>query len=264
MEFIKEIRIFLSAIIDWLWLMVIFTLFFFSFNLEPVEILGRVKSLPVVSNPSFAADVFSMMVADLVPSGVPIIVTSPISAFVVQIKISLFLALVFTLPFLLYRLISYLMPALYEKERSLLKKITAPSILLFVGGLAFAYVAIVPNTFDVLYTFAGPIGVTTFLSIDEFVGLTLALMLTTGLSFTLPVLMVVLTAAGFIKAQFWRQKARVALVSLLVVSAIITPDGSGVSMLLLALPVSALYGAGAFVATKVERQETVRSHLYNN
>jgi len=262
-QFFQEIQIFLQTISDWLILMVVFTFFFFSFNVGTVELFGRLVILPVPSDISFAAQLFSMMVTDLAPSTVPLIVTSPLTAFVVQIKLSVFLAFLFTFPFLLYRSAQYFAPALYEHEYTIVRRMVVPALILFGAGAVFAYAVIVPSTLRILYLFADPIGVTSFLSVSEFIGLTMALILATGFSFTLPVAMVALTGMRVIPSQFWFAHARYAIVGFIVLSAIITPDGSGVSMILLALPVSALYGAGAFVASRIEsagRRESQVSH----
>lgn len=257
-QFFEELQIFFQTISDWLILMVVFTFFFFSFNVGTVELFGRLVLLPIPSDFSFAAQLFSMMVTDLAPSTVPLIVTSPLTAFVIQIKLSIFLSFLFTFPFLLYRTVSYIAPALYEHEYIIMRRMMVPALALFLFGAVFAYMVIVPSTFRILYLFAEPIGVTTFLGVSEFIGLAMALILATGFSFTLPVLMVALTALRVIRAAFWWSHARHAIVGFIVLSAIITPDGSGVSMVLLALPVSALYGAGAFVASRVEGIERRR------
>ena len=268
MNLLNEIKIFFQTITDWILLMVIFTIFFFGFNLEKVSVFGKLPLLPAPGQPSFAADFFNMLVADLVPAGIPLIVTSPMAAFVVQIKLALLMAVFFTFPVFLYRLITYLAPALYKREQTLIYRLILPLTLLFFAGVTFAYVAIVPSTLHILYGFVAPLGAVPMLGMTEFVGIVMALLLTSGLAFTLPVFMVLLTAMGAVRSVFWLENSRYALVGFLIVSAIITPDGSGVSMLLLSAPVSLLYGAGVLVCSRVEqagkKQNNITNLLSNN
>ena len=248
-----EIKIFLQSITHWLLLLLIFTVFFFTCNVDTVTLFGRVFIAPVPKDPSFSAELFTMMVRDIVPAGVPLLVTGPMVAFVAQIKIALFLALFFTSPVLGFSIVQYLAPALYKRERMYLYMVSTSACALFGVGALFAYSLIIPATFRVLYTFTEPIGVTAFLGVSEFIGMTLALVFVTGLSFTLPVVMILLTALRVVPALFWWQKFKYTFVFLLIASAIITPDGSGISMALMTLPVSALYGVGALVCGRVEK-----------
>lgn len=249
---LTEIKIFFGTIADWLLLLLICTALFFTCNFETVTVWGVAITLPLPSDTSIAAEVFTTMVREVVPASVPLLVTGPMTAFVAQIKVSLLLAMFFTSPFFLYSLMRYLGPALYKRERWLIYMTSGPMLALFAGGAFFAYYKIVPETFRILYTFAEPIGVITYLGVGEFVGLTLALMLVTGVSFTLPVVMVFLSAVKVVAANFWWSHFGKAVVLVLILSAIITPDGSGVSMALMTLPVSGLYGIGALISSRIE------------
>lgn len=259
-DFFTELQLLFQTLTEWIILLLIFTVFFFTCNIETIAIWGKVFDAPVLSNPSFSAELFTMMVRDVVPSHIPMIVTGPTVAFFAQIKIALLLAVIFTLPVFFAKLLQYLSPALHKTELITLCLTTIPSTVLFASGALFAYIFVVPQTFAFLYTFTDPISVSAFLSVQEFIGITLALLFATGLAFTLPVAMVLLTSLSLIPASFWRQKFRHAVVLLLVVSAIITPDGSGISMLLMTAPVSALYGIGALICVRVEKVSQ-RSHV---
>ena len=250
-QFLQELQIILSALRDWIIMLTLATLFFFTCNVGTVTMFGHTGPFFVFTQDSFAALWFQYLVAHVVPSSVPIIVTGPLTAFAVQIKLSLLLAFIVTLPLLLYKIFSYISPALYEREQRILYGLTAPIAILFAGGVYFAYTYIVPVTFFVLYGYAVPLGATTFLAMNEFIGLTIALLLVGGVFFTLPVLMTLLTFVGVVARDFWWQKWRQAFITLLVVSAIITPDGSGVSMVLLSIPTTSLYLVGAMLSMRI-------------
>lgn len=254
MHFFSELKEFFKSITDWLFLFVVFAFFFFGFNVGEIQVWGRAFEFIVPLSESFAVEVFRMMVDDLTPASVPLIVTSPLTAFVAQVKIAFLLSFVFTFPVLCYKIVRFIAPALYAKERISLYAVVIPATLLFVCGVVFAYVFIIPTTLGLLYAYVGPIGAVPYLSIDAFLGLSLALMAIAGITATIPVIMVLLTALGAVPSTFWVQKWRYAAVLMLIVSAIITPDGSGVSMTLLSIPGVVLYGLGTFICAGIEKR----------
>mgnify|MGYP001594094625 CR=1 FL=1 len=249
--YLQELRLFIRNFTEWAILFLVFTVFFFTFGLKEVIVADRVFSLPLPSNPSFAAELFNYMTLDLIPEGVTLVVTSPLTAFVVQVKMALLLAFIFTLPFFLYRLIQYLSPALYAREKIATLKVVAPSALLFLIGARFSYTVIIPPTFAVLYSYSGAIGATPFFTANEFAGLVLALIVASGIMFLMPVCMILLSRLGVVSPDFWKSQWRYAILLFLITSAIITPDGSGVTMMLLSAPMAGLYGIGYIVSRKL-------------
>jgi sec-independent protein translocase protein TatC len=102
-----------------------------------------------------------------------------------------------------------------------------------------------------MYTQA--IEVVPMLTVDDFISLVMSLILLTGFAFTLPVVMILLTSIKIVPAAFWKQQWRYAILLFLILSAIITPDGSGVSVMLLAVPLCILYGCGTVVSMLTEK-----------
>lgn len=260
-SYIEEIKIFTRNLTEWLLLLFAFTLFFFSFGIKQATVMGKNILFPFPTESSFAAQFFNYMTTDLIPQGVTLIVTNPLSAFVVQIKIALLLAFIFTLPFLLYRLIQYFSPALFTSEKMSVLKVALPSAVLFALGSIFAYLGLIPPTFAILYSYTDSIGATPFFTVNEFVSLVLGLMFATGIMFLLPVCMALLSRFGIVPPSFWREQWRYAVVFFLVISAIITPDGSGVTMILFSLPMIGLYGIGYIISQKLDAVH--RSKLVN-
>ncbi|MFC1734074.1 twin-arginine translocase subunit TatC [candidate division KSB1 bacterium] len=245
--YLNEAKIFIKNLIEWIILLLIFTIFFFTFGLQEVTVFGKtfLFTLPTLqSGATFATQLFNYMTTDLIPSGVTLIVTNPLTAFIAQVKIALLLSFAFTLPFLLFRLMRYFSPALYKKEKISMLKVALPSALLFILGSLFAYLVLIPPTFSILYSYTDTIGAAPFFTVNEFVSLVLALVMATGIMFLLPVFMTLLSRFGLVPRDFWRENWRYALLIFLIVSAIITPDGSGVTMVLLSVPMAGLYGIG--------------------
>jgi len=105
----------------------------------------------------------------------------------------------------------------------------------------------------VLYPFATTLGAVPFFGIDEFIYYVFGLMVAVGVMFLLPIFMVLLSYIGLVEPAFWKSKWRYALLFFLVLSAIITPDGTGVTMIMLFLPLVALYLFGYFFANKLQK-----------
>ncbi len=249
LQVIAELREFLRVIRSWvyLWFLSAFVIFSLGFK----WLLWREYSIPVPSfeEVSFAARILIHMTEFLVPSGVTLVATNPFSAFAAQVLVSALAALVVTFPFLLLRVVAYLSPALYASERRGLMLVLGFASVLFAGGCTFGYFIVLPTTLHFLYGYVGALGAVPFFSVTEFIALVVSFTLVAGVCFLLPIVMVSVTALGIIPHTFWWRSWRSALLLFLIASAIITPDGSGVSMLLLASPLSILYGVGAGVSS---------------
>ena len=254
MNFFKELNEFKKIFLPWLYFFLGATLFFFLFGGQKVEFRGISLFLPVPTLSSFSAQFFYKIQEQLLPKGITIIATNPLTPFLAQMTIALFLGFVFTLPLLLYRIVKYLSLALYEHERRTIAKILIPSIILFGLGCVFAYFFLIPLTFKMLYPFAKAMGVTQFFAINEFIVLTLVFMIAVGVIFLFPVFMVLLSYFGIIKVDFWKKNWRSALVAILIFSAVITPDNSGITMVLLFLPLTGLYFLGYIISIIIQKK----------
>ncbi|MDP6304058.1 MAG: twin-arginine translocase subunit TatC, partial [Candidatus Nitrosopelagicus sp.] len=149
---------------------------------------------------------------------------------------------------------SFLKPALKEREIHVGRSITLPAIGLFITGCAFSYAAVIPFILDFLYRYGESAGLVTFLNIMDFVTFVLQFLLAFGISFQLPLIMYAVSLSGLVDAKFWRRNMRYAIIAIIVFGAVITPDGSGVTMWFVSLPMVALYFAGMIVAERQERQ----------
>lgn len=254
MRFVEEIKNLKNHLMSWLFTCLIIAFTLFAVGVGKAEILGFRFHLPIFSERSFAVLFFEMIKNDLIPKGVTLIATGPSSAFVTQTLISLLGAFIITFPYLLYKIFEFLSPALYHKEKNTIIKILLPSGFLFLGGVVFAYIFIVPPTFRVLYSFNEILEVTPFFVVSEFVSWTMSLIFTTGFMFLLPVFMYILTWIKIIPSSVWIKNWRIALAVFVILSAVITPDGTGVTMVTLSIPMILLYGVGAFLGRLKEME----------
>ncbi|UCE36689.1 MAG: twin-arginine translocase subunit TatC [Thermoplasmata archaeon] len=181
---------------------------------------------------------------------IPIGIADPV---VVQLEISLFLGILFGMPMIVYQLGKFVAPGLYPHEKAILIKTAFPATFLFALGCAFAYFIIIPFTIDFLYGFAFAMDIQPFLSLESFISFVIIFLIAYGLVFELPIIMVGLTRLGVVSAQFWRENWRYAFVGMVIFGAIVTPDGSGITQLIVAIPMMLLYVIGYLIAKRLQK-----------
>jgi sec-independent protein translocase protein TatC len=107
--------------------------------------------------------------------------------------------------------------------------------------MAFSFYLAIPITLTFLYEYGQTIGVLTFLNISDFINFVLQFFIAFGISFQLPLVMFMLTASGLVSIQFWIKNFKYALLIIILFGAIITPDGSGITMWFISIPMLLLY-----------------------
>lgn len=254
MDFLKELKIFAKHIFYWVISFVVFTIVFFTFGSEKIVIFGQEYFLPLPSENSFTTQVFNRIGTDLLPPDVKLLATNPMSAFVAQILLSMLLSFLLTTPIFIYKIILYLRPALFPHEKRAVILSVLPLAFLFLCGAAYSYFFLIPTTFKLLYPFTTNIGAVAYFSVEEFIQYVFSLTIAVGFMFLLPVFMVLLSWLGIIRAEFWKNKWRIALLLFLIGSAIITPDGTGVTMAMLFVPLMTLYLMGYVLAQKLGKE----------
>jgi len=234
----------------------IITVFILTFHLEPFEFAGSTLYYP---NPepldNIAAQITNHMRNNLVPENVQLIQTAPGQAFFAQVYIAALVGIVVGMPVIIKELVGFIKPALKENEINVSRSISIPALALFVTGCVFSYNFVIPYILEFLYRYGESAGLVTFLNVMDFVTFVLQFLLAFGLSFQLPLVMYAITGSGMIDASFWRKNTRYAIVIIVIFGAVITPDGSGVTMWFIAGPMIALYFAGMFIIERKERKK---------
>jgi sec-independent protein translocase protein TatC len=234
----------------------IISVFILTFHLEPFEFAGSTLYYP---NPepldNIAAQITNHMRDNLVPENVQLIQTAPGQAFFAQVYIAALVGIVVGMPVIIKELVGFIKPALKENEINVSRSISIPALILFVTGCVFSYNFVIPYILEFLYRYGESAGLVTFLNVMDFVTFVLQFLLAFGLSFQLPLVMYAITGSGMIDASFWRKNIRYAIVIIVIFGAVITPDGSGVTMWFIAGPMIALYFAGMFIIERKERKK---------
>ena len=233
----------------------IIAIFLMTFHLEPImysDITLYYPSPEPLDN--IAAQLTDYFRINLVPDDVQLIQTAPGQAFFAQVYIAALVGLVAGTPIIVREVIGFLKPALKENEINVSRSITIPIMGLFISGCLFAYFVVVPFMLEFLYKYGASSGLVTFLNIMDFVTFVLQFLLAFGLSFQLPVIMYAFSQSGMTDAKFWRKNIRYAIIIIIIFGAIITPDGSGVTMWFIAGPMIGLYLAGMILVERKEKQ----------
>ncbi len=214
------------------------------------------------NNPNVATQFFIAVKNYLVPrsvGGIPVNTSfaQPWDAYVVMFKVAFFLAVVLGSPAIVYEVGAFIGPALKPSEKRLILRIMVPVIVLFFGGVILCFVVVLPFTFGLLFGVQNVMGANLLILYGtDFIDFVLLFSLAFGLAFQLPVVMYGLAAIGIVGADFWKKYWRYAVIAIFFFGALITPDGSGVTMMLVSLPMLALYILGYVFARRATRQRT--------
>ncbi|MFE7393848.1 twin-arginine translocase subunit TatC [Streptomyces sp. NPDC057582] len=165
--------------------------------------------------------------------------TGLLSPFTLALKVSLTAGLIGASPVWLYQLWAFLAPGLHRREKRYGLAFLATGIPLFLAGAALAY-ATLPTTARVLISFT-PDRATSILPVDDFLDLATRMVAVFGLSFELPLLLIMLNLAGILSARRMTSWWRHMIIGVTVFSAIATPSSDPLTMLILAGPITSLY-----------------------
>lgn len=195
----------------------------------------------------FANEIYQLVSAPLIsqmPAGATMIATDVASPFFTPIKLTFMVSLILSAPVILYQVWAFVAPALYRHERRLVIPLLVSSSLLFYIGMAFAYFVVFPLAFGFL-THTAPVGVQVSTDIASYLDFVMALFMAFGVSFEVPVAIVLICWMGVTTPEELRKKRPYVLVGAFVVGMLLTPPDV-FSQTLLAIPMYCLFEIGVF------------------
>lgn len=193
-----------------------------------------------------------LMVA--LPDGAKLLSTGVVAPFMVPLKVTLFCAFVIALPYVLYQFWAYIAPALYKREKRLAFPVIVSSVVMFGVGMAYCYFVVFRMVFQFIAGFS-PDSVNFAPDIDSYFGFVITMFFAFGLTFEVPILVVVLDRVGVASAKKLVHVRPYVIVGAFVLAAIFTPPDV-LSQLLLALPLVVLYELGIILVKIFGRKET--------
>lgn len=204
----------------------------------------------------WAPDIYSILATPLIdalPKGTSMIATDVTAPFFVPMKVTMMVAFVIALPYILYQAWAFIAPGLYEHEKKLAAPIILSSFLLFLLGMAFAYLFVFPAVFKFVAAYT-PAGVQMATDIDKYLSFVMTLFLVFGLSFETPVVEMVLVRLGMVSIAKLRDFRSYFIVIAFVIAAIVTPPDV-ISQFMLAVPMILLYELGIFMSRWITPRE---------
>ncbi|CAG9460479.1 unnamed protein product [Pedinophyceae sp. YPF-701] len=199
----------------------------------------------------FSKELVYFLEAPVAEKGVKFLQLSPGEFFFTTIKVAGYTGLLLAAPTIFYQVVAYVVPGLTRSERKFLGPVLLGSTLLFLGGLAFSYEILTPAALNFFITFADG-AVESLWSIDQYFDFVLVLMLSTGLSFQVPVVQVMLGSLGLVSSQQMLSLWRYVVVGATVAAAVLTPSTDPFTQMLLAVPLIGLYMGGALAVQAIE------------
>jgi sec-independent protein translocase protein TatC len=198
----------------------------------------------------WAPDIFHLFAQPLLkalPVGGKMIVTDVTGSFFVPMKVTMLVAFIIALPVVMYQLWAFIAPGLYLHERKLIVPLVVSSYSLFIIGMAFAYFLVFPTVFKFMASYNAPLGAEMSTDIDNYLSFAMTTFLAFGITFEVPVVVVVLVRMGMVPLAKLKEIRPYVIVGAFVISAIVTPPDV-LSQLLLAVPMTLLYELGLLVA----------------
>lgn len=211
----------------------------------------------------WANDLYTLLASPLLhalPKGGQLIATEVTAPFFVPIKVTMMTAFLIALPYVLYQIWAFIAPGLYSHEKRLGIPLIIASVLLFFFGMSFAYFLVFPVVFGFIAGVA-PVGVAVMTDISKYLDFVLTMFLAFGITFEVPVVVVVLVKIGLVSVAKLREIRPYVVVGAFVIGAIFTPPDV-VSQIMLALPLWLLYELGIVVASFMSKSASVTLDAY--
>ena len=190
----------------------------------------------------FAQQIFTLVADPLMaklPEGSTMIATQVASPFITPFKTTLFVALFFAMPVVIYQVWAFVAPGLYRREKKFAIPMVMSSIILFYCGIAFAYWVVFPLMFA-FFSSVTPEGVAMMTDISSYLDFILTIFFAFGIAFEVPIATVMLIASGLTSIESLKRKRPYVFLGAFVLGMLLTPPDV-ISQTLLAVPIYVLY-----------------------
>jgi sec-independent protein translocase protein TatC len=209
---------------------------------------------------AFKERLYGVVQAPLTKLGIKLNYTHPMDALNLYLQVALVGGAILAAPFILYQVWLFIAPGLYQKEKRFVVPFMSATLFLFLAGASFGYFFVFPGALKILILGFGK-DFNPVITIEEYTGFFLSIILGLGVSFELPILIFFLALFGIVSPKFLWKNIRYAILAVFIVAAIICPSPDPWTMCIYALPMLALYMIGIGVAwwvhpARKEKKET--------
>lgn len=204
----------------------------------------------------FANDMYLILVeplSSLLPSTGNMIATGVVAPFLVPFKMTMVLAVLLAVPFILHQIWAFIAPGLYQHEKRFGIPLLISSIVLFYLGIAFAYFVVLPLAFG-FFTAAGPEGISYMPDISNILDFILKVFFAFGIAFEIPIATFLLVLSGITTVESLTEKRPYIFVGCFVVGMLVTPPDI-ISQTVLAVPMWLLFEAGVLAARLLGKKD---------
>ncbi|MEN3374260.1 twin-arginine translocase subunit TatC [Dechloromonas sp. ZS-1] len=212
--------------------------------------------LCIYPGPGVIYDVLAAPLTQALPEGTKMVAIGVITPFMVPLKVTGMVAFVFALPYILFQAWAFVAPGLYAHEKRLGIPLIISSTVLFLMGMSFCYFFVFGQVFHFIASFA-PKSITPAPDIEAYLSFVLTMFMAFGLSFEVPVALVVMVKLGVVTVEKLKEWRSYFIVGAFVVAAVVTPPDV-VSQLALAIPMCLLYELG-ILASRMVSSPTVNT-----
>ena len=196
-------------------------------------------------------DILAKPMMDTLPAGTNMIATGVVTPFFVPVKVTMMVAFVLALPWVLYQAWAFIAPGLYAHEKRLALPLVLGSTLLFLIGMAFCYFFVFGTVFKFIAEFA-PKSIVPAPDIEQYLSFVMSMFMAFGITFEVPVAVILMVKAGIVDVAKLREARPYVIVAAFVIAAIITPPDV-VSQFMLAVPMCLLYELGIVLANMMSK-----------
>jgi sec-independent protein translocase protein TatC len=191
-------------------------------------------------------------------TGGKLVVTSPTEPVMIVFKLGFMVGLVLASPIILWQVWAFLAPALYAREKRALVPSLFIGLALFLTGVVLAYLFVVPQALRVLFSFQTE-AIAPFITYDAYFGFVLQITLALGISFELPLVIIILSWLGVVGPRELNHFRRYAMVLAFIAGAVLSPGTDLLSMVMMTVPLLLLYEVG-FAGSVVLQRRRRKAH----
>ena len=198
----------------------------------------------------FASEIYGFVASPLLsilPEGSSMIATQVTSPFMAPIKLVLFAALLVTMPYLFYEAWMFMSPGLYKNEKSFVMPLMATTVILFTGGIAFAYFIVCPIIFK-FFIASAPNSIQVMTDINQYLNFIIKLVFAFGVAFEIPIATFLLIKSSIVKKESLIKSRPYLIILFFVIGMLLTPPDI-FSQLFLALPMWILFELGLLLSS---------------
>ena len=199
----------------------------------------------------FSTEIYSFVAAPLInllPDGATMIATEVASPFMAPIKLTLYVAMLFSMPWLFYQIWMFISPGLYSNERTFTGPLLFSTIILFFSGASFAFFVVCPIIFKFFIGMA-PESIIIMTDISQYLSFIFKLVFAFGVAFEIPVATILLVKSGFATRNNLIKARPYLVILFLIIGMLLTPPDI-FSQLFLAIPMWVLFEIGIIFAKK--------------